>query len=174
MFDLVSSRRTGNLLPLRTLCCRVKASRACWKLQLRRAAHTHVVTRAVRKGKYKVRKDGSIRKFGGVNVLMYGDFWQLKPVDGAWLCCNPLDIPGSGKLLLWVRSFEGKATTPYGIVGNWTNFCDAKIRGTTNFFSNVDKASSLQTCIPFCTASPRWQQQILIALATTMLSMTSC
>ena len=52
----------------------------------------------MRKGKYKVRKDGSIRKFGGVNVLMYGDFWQLKPVGGAWLCCNPMDIPGSGNL----------------------------------------------------------------------------
>ena len=54
--------------------------------------------KAVREGRYKVRKDGSIRKFGGVNVLMYGDFWQLKPVGGAWLCCNPFHLPGTAEL----------------------------------------------------------------------------
>ena len=40
-------------------------------------------------GTYKIRKGGSTRKFGGVNVLMLGDFSQLKPVGGTWLCSYP-------------------------------------------------------------------------------------
>jgi len=79
-----------------------------------RAAQSYVVTRAVRKkSTYKIRKDGTRRVFGGVNILMYGDWWQLKPVDGTWLCCNPLDIPaGHAQNALEILR-GGRATTPY-------------------------------------------------------------
>ena len=53
-----------------------------------------VTSKAIRvNGTYKKRKDGTSRVFGGVNVVMCVDFWQLKPVTGTWLCDNPLDIP---------------------------------------------------------------------------------
>jgi hypothetical protein len=49
--------------------------------------------------------------FGGVNVLMYGDWWQLKPVGGTWLCCNPLDIPaGRAQNALEIFWGEGNNT----------------------------------------------------------------
>lgn len=58
----------------------------------------YVVKRAVRvKGTYKQRQDRSKRVFGGVNVLMLGDWCQLQPVAGTWLCCNPCYVPGGGR-----------------------------------------------------------------------------
>ena len=54
----------------------------------------YVVRKAVRTvGTYKKRTDGSTRAFGGVNVVMCVDWWQLQPVTGVWLCSNPLDVP---------------------------------------------------------------------------------
>ena len=53
----------------------------------------HVVKKSVRPdGTYKFRKDKSTRCFGGVNTFMFGDWCQLQPVAGAWLCSNPLRI----------------------------------------------------------------------------------
>ena len=53
-----------------------------------------VVSKAMRSvGTYKKRRDGTSRVFGGLNVAMCVDFWQLKPVTGTWLCDNPLHIP---------------------------------------------------------------------------------
>ena len=43
----------------------------------------------VRSG-YKKRGDQSIRAFGGVNMLFFGDWWQLQPVAGTALFSNPL------------------------------------------------------------------------------------
>ena len=43
----------------------------------------YVVTKAVRlRGTYKKRRNGDIRAFAGVNLVMCGDFWQLHPVSG--------------------------------------------------------------------------------------------
>ena len=41
----------------------------------------YLVRQAVRKpGTYKVRLDNTIRPFGGINTLLFGDWWQLRPV----------------------------------------------------------------------------------------------
>ena len=53
-----------------------------------------VVKQAVRvKGTYKKRADGTTRAFGGVNVVMCADFWQLHPVSGTFLASNPTEVP---------------------------------------------------------------------------------
>ena len=49
-----------------------------------------VVKTAVRiKGTYKKRHNGETRVFGGVNVVMLGDFWQLHLVTGTYLTSDP-------------------------------------------------------------------------------------
>jgi hypothetical protein len=60
-----------------------------------RGALENVVTRVIRKRSgFKMRLDGSERVFGGVNVVMCGDWWQLRPVGGTALfsvpeeCCS--------------------------------------------------------------------------------------
>ena len=54
---------------------------------------------------YKRRQDGSQRPFGGVNVILSGDWWQIKPVGGNALFSNPLSAPsavaGHGVELRW-------------------------------------------------------------------------
>ena len=53
-----------------------------------------VISSAVRvTGTYKQRTDKTTRSFGGVNVIMFADFWQLHPVTGVFLASNPLDVP---------------------------------------------------------------------------------
>ncbi len=58
-----------------------------------------------RRSVYKLRPDGSCRPFGGLNVLLFGDWWQLKPVTGTALFTNPWDAPSfaafHGLQLLW-------------------------------------------------------------------------
>jgi hypothetical protein len=38
---------------------------------------------------YKNRQNGSVRPFGGLNVLFFGDWWQIPPVAGTALFGNP-------------------------------------------------------------------------------------
>ena len=55
-----------------------------------------VVSAAVRQhGTYKIRADGSARVFGGVNIVMCADLWQLHPVNGTFLAGDPLDRPSA-------------------------------------------------------------------------------
>ena len=56
-----------------------------------------VVKTAVRvKGTYKKRSNGETRVFGGVNIVMLGDFWQLHPVSGTYLASDPDLTPSYG------------------------------------------------------------------------------
>ena len=53
----------------------------------------YVIRKATRgNGTYKKRSDGTTRAFGGANIVMCGDFWQLRPVNGTWLCSDPDEI----------------------------------------------------------------------------------
>ena len=53
-----------------------------------------IVKYAVRvQGSYKKRSNDTLRTFGGVNVVMCADLWQLHPVTGTFLASNPLDVP---------------------------------------------------------------------------------
>lgn len=53
----------------------------------------YVIQKAIRvRGTYKKRADGSIRFFGGVNIVMCADFWQLQPVSRTWLCSDPSGV----------------------------------------------------------------------------------
>ena len=52
-----------------------------------------VVASAVQvRGTYKKRGNDETRAFGGVNVVMCADFWQLHPVSGTFLGSNPVSI----------------------------------------------------------------------------------
>ena len=66
----------------------------------------------VRSG-YKQRADGTIRPFGGANVLLFGDWWQLKPVTGTALFTNPSEAPSfvalHGLQLFWGRTWGCRA-----------------------------------------------------------------
>ena len=44
---------------------------------------------------WKRRADGSERMFGGINVLFFGDWWQLKPVCGTPLFQSPFGPAGN-------------------------------------------------------------------------------
>ncbi len=91
-----------------------------------------LVSRVVRRRSvYKLRPDGSCRPFGGVNVLLFGDWWQLKPVTGTALFTNPWDAPSfaafHGQQLLW-----GARRTQCDIVGTSRALCAARTRGSTD------------------------------------------
>ena len=54
----------------------------------------YVVKGAVRaQGTYKKRRSGEARVFGGVNVVMCVDFWQLHPVTGTFIASDPTLTP---------------------------------------------------------------------------------
>ena len=54
----------------------------------------YVVTGAVRaQGTYKKRRSGETRRFGGVNIVMCADFWQLHPVTGTFIASDPTLTP---------------------------------------------------------------------------------
>ena len=54
----------------------------------------YVVTASVRaQGTYKKRPDGSTRAFGGVNLVMCADLWQLHPVSGTFLASDFTVVP---------------------------------------------------------------------------------
>ena len=41
-----------------------------------------------KKNGYKKRRNGKLRPFGGLNTLLFGDWWQIPPVAGAALVGN--------------------------------------------------------------------------------------
>ena len=46
---------------------------------------------------WKKRRDGTKRLFGGINVLFFGDWWQLKPVAGTSLFASPFGPAGAAQ-----------------------------------------------------------------------------
>lgn len=66
-----------------------------------------IVAKVIRKRSLFKRRpdDGTSRPFGGVNVLMFGDWWQLKPVSGIALFADPAlassGVAAHGLQLLW-------------------------------------------------------------------------
>ena len=68
-----------------------------------------VVKAAVRvNGTYKMRSNGTQRAFGGVNVIMCTDVWQLHSVTGTSIASNPLDVPaGSAQHALELFWLDG-------------------------------------------------------------------
>ena len=71
----------------------------------------YVIKKATRvNGTYKKRKDGTTRAFGGANIVMCGDFCQLRPVKGTWLCSDPDEIEaGTAKdamRLFWAEGVD--------------------------------------------------------------------
>ena len=57
----------------------------------------YVVKKAIRtRNTYKKRPDGSKRPFGGLNVLLCVDLWQIPPVGGTSFCSDPREVsPGT-------------------------------------------------------------------------------
>ena len=82
----------------------------------------------VRSG-YKRRSDGSTRAFGGLNVLFFGDWWQLPPVGGTALFSNPLDARGTaaeGMDIFWASGRDSirqlwELTQPMRCPDEWYN-----------------------------------------------------
>jgi hypothetical protein len=75
-----------------------------------------IVGRAFRKKSgYKLRPDGSERVWGGINLMLLGDFWQLPPVSGTPLCAHPDDVPlglaQHGHDLVWSQDLNGLQKT---------------------------------------------------------------
>ena len=69
----------------------------------------YLVQQAVRNpGTYKVRSDKSKRVFGGINTLLFGDWWQLRAVRATCLFDHPStvksDLAYEDLLLLWGRN----------------------------------------------------------------------
>ena len=66
----------------------------------------YLVRQAVRsQNTYKIRRDKSVRPFGGANTLLLGDWWQLQPVLSTALFDHPQKaksaVAHTGQLLLW-------------------------------------------------------------------------
>ena len=57
---------------------------------------------------YKMRSDNLSRPFGGLNVLLIGDFWQLDPPQGVSLASLPVDY------IRRARKFDPSAPTAHG------------------------------------------------------------
>ncbi len=60
----------------------------------------------------------SRRAFAGVNVLVFGDFWQLDPTGSKSFMSNPCDITGEAHVdsmmsMFWNDSSEEQAATCY-------------------------------------------------------------
>ena len=60
-----------------------------------------------RKIPYRLATDGTTRPFGGINVLLFGDMWQLKPVTGLPLFAPPSEAKSRTAMhgcgLMWTQ-----------------------------------------------------------------------
>ncbi len=84
-------------------------------------------------GTYKKNVSGETRTFGGLNVLLIGDFWQLDPPGGASLCKVPdhlasdcrkyAALPRAARGLEILHSVQGvtELTEPIRCKDKWYN-----------------------------------------------------
>ena len=60
-----------------------------------------------RRNPYRGRSDGSTRRFGGVNALLFGDWWQIRPVKQTPLFEQP-SVAKSGSALEGLQLVWGR------------------------------------------------------------------
>ena len=75
---------------------------------------------------YAKRKDGTLRPFGGVNLSLSGDWWQLPPVKKIWFYSNPFlsDMDYTEQLAMsffWRRTGDSIGSTHELIYSNRTS-----------------------------------------------------
>ena len=80
--------------------------------QTRQCAHNEKIIICVAKETsltYKKRCNGTTRAFGGINLVMCGDFWQLHPVSGIFLASDFTEIsPGRARDALTLFWEDGR------------------------------------------------------------------
>ena len=68
-----------------------------------------IVTLVVRiRSGHKRRADGSTRAFGGINLLVFGDWWQIAPVGGTAMFANPLETNMQRKMRVKSSSYQAQ------------------------------------------------------------------
>ena len=84
--------------------------------------------------------DGTSRPFGGMNVIMFGDWWQLKPVSGTALFSDPAlassGVTAQGLQLLW-ENHQMSCTS----AGTSSTHSAALIRGSMQLWANAGGAT---------------------------------
>ena len=102
-----STTKDANRLSTRCQCLRFIIIDEISMISAQLLAQLEVLVARVvrRRAIYRCRADGTSRPFGGINMLLFGDLWQLKPVTGTELFSNPDDArtgtAAHGLGLLW-------------------------------------------------------------------------
>ena len=99
-----------------------------------------------RKNPYRLDVNEKKRPFGGINVLLLGDMWQLKPVSGLALFACPSEARNQtayfGCMLMWKN---------YDTVGSSPDINAAATHGTTTSSNNAE----MGICLLYTSPSPR-------------------
>ena len=114
-----------------------------------------IVTRVVRvRSGYKRRADGSIRAFGGINLLVFGDWWQIAPVGGTAIFANPLTTgTWKGMDIFWSSGRDTirqlwEFTKPMRCPDQWYNYILTMFRQGTLGMDDYSMLHGLPTSTP--------------------------
>ena len=132
--------------------------------------------------KHALNADGSIKPFGGVNILCSGDFWQLPPPDGGFLGDIPQEyiensrkfLPGPcishGQSLVW----SGPTTGIQGVTelevcertrDEWLRCVQNEFRIGQLHFETHAFYMACQLCVLVATLKGRYYADIHLAFA---------